>query len=131
MVAQMIFCTLTLAGPQPQQACAHPQRRRQQADRQLQLRQSEEQVESELLVRSVPQLSSFPNLYGFGFVCTDSTCRIQPPSIRPISASGSESATYFLLSNAFSSRATCKKNLSPSSLVVALRIQGNFSVLLK
>ena len=47
------------------------------------------------------------------------TWRIQPPSIRPISARGSERAIYFLLSSAFSSQATWRKNFSKSSLLPA------------
>jgi len=36
----------------------------------------------------------------------DATCRTQPPSIRPISSSGSESAMYLLLSKTFISHAS-------------------------
>ena len=41
-------------------------------------------------------------------------CLFQPPSILPISISFSESSINFLLSNAFISHATCKKNLRTS-----------------
>lgn len=43
------------------------------------------------------------------------SCLFHPPSILPISKSFSESSMYFLLSTAFISQATCKKNFSTSS----------------
>lgn len=67
------------------------------------------------------------------FLCSPGTpgvyfviCRSQPPSIRPISSSFSEMRIYFLLSNAFISQATWKKNLSKSNLTVAFRMYGDF-----
>ena len=48
-----------------------------------------------------------------------SSPRIQPPSILPISFSGSESAIYFLVSKVFISQLTCKKNFKRSSFQLA------------
>ena len=47
------------------------------------------------------------------------SCFSQPPSIFPISSSGSESALYFLWSRNFCSHASCRKNLMKSSLAIA------------
>lgn len=55
-----------------------------------------------------------------------STFLIHPPSILPISLSGSESRVYFLLSSTFSSHAICKKNFNRSSFPLALCSIGSF-----
>lgn len=54
-----------------------------------------------------------PRFAGFVFA---EACFNQPPSIFPISSSCSERCTYFLLSSALLSQATCRKNLSISRL---------------
>ena len=56
----------------------------------------------------------------------DSMFRVHPPSIRPMSSSGSESAVYFLVSMSFTSHAMRKKNLSVSALATAFWTNGSF-----
>ncbi len=56
------------------------------------------------------------------------SCPSQPPSIRPISSSGSERAIYFLLSSDFVSQRIIKRTLSVSVFLVAIRTYGCFSV---
>ena len=55
-----------------------------------------------------------------------STLRIQPPSIRPMSSSGSDRAAYFFVSMSFTSHAMRKKNLSTSVRATAFWTNGNF-----
>ena len=59
-------------------------------------------------------------------VVRDSMFRIHPPSIRPISSSGSESAVYFFVSMSFISHAMRKKNLSVSVFATAFWMNGSF-----
>ena len=56
----------------------------------------------------------------------DSMFRTHPPSIRPMSSSGSESAVYFLVSMSFTSHAIRRKNLSVSALTTAFWTNGSF-----
>ncbi len=65
--------------------------------------------------------------YFYLFFARDSSiCLVHPPSILPISLRYAEMAVYFLLSNAFISQATLKKNLSISSLMPAFSTQDSF-----
>ena len=55
------------------------------------------------------------------------SCFNQPPSIFPISSSGAERASYFLLSRNFCSHASCRKNLMKSSLAITCFTKMIFS----
>lgn len=61
--------------------------------------------------------SHAPSVYSEGV--SFRSCLRQPPSILPISVSGSDIRIYFLLSSALISQAMFKKNFTASSLVVA------------
>lgn len=52
---------------------------------------------------------------------------LQPPSIRPTSSNGFESAAYFLVSNDLDSQSIINKILAVSSLRMASRMKGSFS----
>ena len=58
-----------------------------------------------------------PTSVGASFI---SCCFCQPPSIFPTSIRGEEIAIYLLLSIAFSSQDSCRKNFRVSSLMLAL-----------
>ncbi len=66
----------------------------------------------------------FPALAGFSFALF--AWRIHPPSCFPNSLKFSESVIYFLLSRAFISQSTCKKNFTRSSRVVAFSRCNDF-----
>lgn len=51
----------------------------------------------------------------------------QPPSIRPTSSSGRESAAYFFVSSDFDSQSTSRRIFTVSSLRMARRTNGSFS----
>jgi len=56
-------------------------------------------------------------------------CPFQPPSILPTSSSGTESAAYFFVSNDLVSQRTRSNTFSVSSLRIASRTHGCFSLL--
>lgn len=65
---------------------------------------------------------SLPVAAGFSLF----NCRYQPPSILPTSLIFSETRINFLLSRAFISHATCRKNFSKSSFITAFCTYGSF-----
>jgi len=56
------------------------------------------------------------------------SCPFQPPSILPISSSGAETATYFFVSSDFVSQRIKSNIFNTSSLRIASRTHGGFSV---
>src|SRR3989344_3498231 len=57
-----------------------------------------------------------------------SSCPCHPPSILPISSTGSDSAAYFLLSSDLLSQRMRSRSFIVSNLRIAIRRYGNFSV---
>src|ERR1700741_4482655 len=95
--------------------------RSRQARAEQRLAQSDERVERQLVVppsRNSLHFAGCPGL-GVGVVCFS-----HPPNMRPISARGSERATYFLLSRSFTSQAIWRKNLRRYTLPVARNRSG-------
>ena len=69
-----------------------------------------------------------PAPHGAGVFCFVS-CPFHPPSILPTSSSGSESAAYFFVSSDLVSQSTSNRTFSVSSLRIASRTHGCFSLL--
>ena len=98
---------------QPQVEREHVQARRQQVER----------WQSGVLsrnYRSSPLAS--------GWRSFDSKPFFQPPTIRPISSVFSDISRYFLLSKAFNSQETCRKNLRTSIFFIIKSMVDNFSL---
>ena len=76
--------------------------------------------------RSFPASPCGGVFFFYRLLSSDCSPFIHPPSIFPISFKCSESVIYFLLSSALSSHEICRKNLSESSLMLALRRYGSF-----
>ena len=104
----------------------HLSRWQRQVELELQLaRQQSERQESVCGARNSLYFS--PRISGVEFCFV--SCPFQPPSILPTSSSGKESATYFFVSSDFVSQRTNNKTFRVSSLRMASRTHGCFSVL--
>jgi len=109
--------------PGRQPLCPLPQLERQQVELELQLARQRLECQQP---RSRPRNSLHFSPAFAGEFCFTSW-PFQPPSMRPISSSGSESAAYFLLSKDFVSQRIIKNIFSVSSFWIALRTYGIFS----
>lgn len=114
VVAEMIFCTLGSVWQNPNGNRNVPYLDRNGSERHLNLNWIENDWNEICRFAAVRNSLYFsPPKAEFSLL----TCLFQPPSILPTSNNFSESSMNFLLSSAFISQATCRKNLSRSSFI--------------
>src|SRR3989344_3051075 len=106
-----------------------PQHGRQAVGPELEL--GRERLQPERAFRALRQLAIRGNRRCLAGQLRLVSRRSHPPSILPASLSCSEIRTYFLLSSALISQATCRKNLAMSSFIAARSTYGSFFSLVR